>query len=181
MSCKVTFEFENLDVTATIDPTLPITAFFLTVEIPILRKVSSTYWRPFSSYHQSEQSKKDNDLKTRETSSANEYYYYLDYLMRSPNAPKRSSVEIRANNLLYVFHDLLHSRYDVVGDTMSVSRQTEKERLTGALDRIIAAGFVGVNEEILERVNQMFIHDQMGSKEKVEMDLVQHQNDLYKW
>lgn len=165
-----TTTFKNLTISVTVDPSLKVTSFRLMANTKIIRKVAPKYWRPFSAYHQSGLQKSDLSIAERETGNPNEYYYYLHYLLRSPNAPKTSRVSIRVNNTLYLFHDLLHAYHDVIGDCMNISRETEAHRLEQAVMINFEKGFDRVPDKILKQVSEMF---RFNARREVPMDLVE--------
>lgn len=174
-------KFRNLDIEVTLEKDLPIPTFLLTMDTQILRhNVISTYYRPFTAYRQSGRFDKDLEAPTRETGDMNEYFYYLNYLLRSPNAPERSKVKIRANNLLYVLHDLLHSFHDIVGDTGEISKETEVLRLKQAMYEGKKLGIEPFPDELLEHIHKMFAFDQAGDVDQVELDLIQYNNEFIK-
>tara|TARA_R110000772_G_C13310332_1_gene440601 strand:- start:21807 stop:22367 length:561 start_codon:yes stop_codon:yes gene_type:complete len=164
--------FRQHIINVTIDPTMPITGFALTVDTTLLRnKIAPTYWRPFSAYHQSDAMKADLEIKERETTNPNEYYYYLHYMLHSPNAPKCYGLDIRVNNLLYLFHDLLHAESDVIGDTMSVAPETELLRLEQAIEESAKQGLPKFPDKLLEKINKMYIFGNGGEEKSPKINL----------
>lgn len=162
-----------------LDEALSTTTFLLEVDTTTLRnKVSSTYWRPFSAYYQGKLMKSDLKTAKRWTVNPNEYYYYLHWLLKSPNAPETSTVKIKANNLLYVFHDLLHAENDVIGDTMAVSRETEALRLRDAITENAKQGFDPFDEDLLVKIERMYNFN-IREKDIIQLNLKEHQNKYY--